>query len=519
MPNDFELRTSGDYRKTQRFDQVSRIFRLDSLFNTQSAVRVNYRPFVTTQSTYNLTVNRNMLETTRGSKLLGFNIGNEIKRQQNFNLQLAPKFIPWLQPNFRYDASYQNDHSPQYVSSFPAGTDFRKFNTRQQQTASLRFSLSQFRSSLAGIRFTDPTKKKSDAGEQPSSSAAYRRQAGPQAGKPEGKGFLSKFIFSPINYFLNSFDPFTVQSNLSNQDRWERMPRNPSLLYQLGLKSLSIEERIRETVEPDGATVIDTASFSLYTWNFTHAYSSGLRLFNTRLNFNYLEQGGNNHNINGYQFNRKKGPEMNFDYSNIYLPYFVRQYLNRLDFASSYQIKKGIRGNSVKISETNPFGLESETREEQWNPKIRIQANWGRTGKVQTQYRKTESVKTDELKGQDRRQVTQSRDVDFTLRYSFSAPGGLKIPFLSKVKLQSNVRTSLGFRRRLSRSFTEITNDPDAEPLINRDTEDITFTPTLGYDFAQVIGNISASYNSHKDRKSGTTRTTITMKLSVQLDF
>ena len=57
------------------------------------------------------------------------------------------------------------------------------------------------------------------------------------------------------------------------------------------------------------------------------------------------------------------------------------------------------------------------------------------------------------------------------------------------------------------------------EILINRDTEDITITPTLGYDFSQVIGNLSASYNSHKDRKSGTTRITINLKLSVQLDF
>lgn len=522
MPSDFELRTSGDYRKSQRFDQISRNFRLDSLFNTQSGVRVNYRPFVTTQSTYNLNVTRNMLETTRGSKLLGFNIGNEIRRQQNLNLQLAPKLVPWLQPNFRYDASYQNDHSPQYVRSFPEGNDFRKFDTSEQQTASLRFSLPQFRSSLAGIQFTDPTKKKADDESEASSSAAYSRQARPQAGKPEGGGFLSRFIFSPINYFLDSFDPFTVQSTLSNKDRWERMPRNPGLFYQFGLKGLSIEERIRETVGPDGATVIDTANFSLYTWNFTHAYQSGLRILDTRFNFNYLEQGGNNHSINGYQFNRTTGPEMNFDYSNIYLPYFAQRYLNRLGFSSGYQIKKGIRGNSVKIDEQmNPLGIESITREERWNPKIRIQANWGRTGKVQTQYSKTETIKTDELVGQDRRQVTQSKDDDFTLRYSFSAPGGLKIPFLSKVKLQSNVRTSLGFRRRLSRNFTEVLDNLGkvAEILINRDTEDITVTPTLGYDFAQVIGNISASYNSHKDRKSGTTRITITMKLSVQLDF
>jgi len=522
MPNNFELSTSGDYRKTQRFDQISRIFRLDSLFNTKSGVRANYRPFTTTQTAYNLVVTRNMLETTRGSKLLGFNIGNEIKRQQSVNFQMSPKLLPWLQPNYRYDARYNNDHSPQYVRSFPEGNDFRKFDTTQQQSLTLRFSLGQFRSSLAGIRFTDPYKKKSRADEgQPSSSAAYRRQPKPSPGKPGGKGFLDKFIFSPVNHFLDSFDPFTFQSNMDKRDRWERMPRNPSLLYQLGLKGLDIEERIRETVGRDGTTVIDTANFSSYTWNFTRAYQSGLRILNTRFNFNYLERGGNNHSINGYQFTRETGPEMNFDYSDIYLPWFVRQYLNRLDFTSGYQIKHGIQGNSVKISETNLLGLESVTREEQWNPKIRIQANWGKTGKVQTQYSKTENIKTDKLVGQDRRQVTQSKNDNFTLRYSFSAPQGLKLPFLGGVKLQSNVRTSLGFRRSLSRNFTEVLDELGnvTEILVNRDTEDITITPTLGYDFSQLIGNLSASYNSHKDRKSGTTRVTITMKLSVQLDF
>jgi len=165
--------------------------------------------------------------------------------------------------------------------------------------------------------------------------------------------------------------------------------------------------------------------------------------------------------------------------------------------------------------------VESFSRDEQWNPKIRVQANWGKTGKVQTQYRKTETVKTDGLVDQDRRQVTQTKNDDFTLRYSFSAPQGLKLPFLGSVKLQSNVRTSLGFRRSMSRNFTEVLDEIGTvtEILINRDTEDVTITPTLGYDFSQVIGNLSASYNSHKDRKSGTTRTTINLKLSIQLDF
>jgi hypothetical protein len=83
------------------------------------------------------------------------------------------------------------------------------------------------------------------------------------------------------------------------------------------------------------------------------------------------------------------------------------------------------------------------------------------------------------------------------------------------------VRSSLELRRRISRNITEVLNaiDPKDRLKINRDTEDITITPTLGYDFAQVIGNLSASFNSHKDRKTGITRITITMKVSVQLDF
>ncbi|HLA38856.1 MAG TPA: hypothetical protein VJ417_02615, partial [Candidatus Glassbacteria bacterium] len=529
IPNDFELSSALNYRKNQRFDQTSRNFRLDSLYTAQNAVRVNYRPFLMSQASYNLTATRNLMETGVGSKALGFNVGNEIDRRQSFQVQLNPKSVPWLTPQFRYDANYNNDHSPQYVLSFPVGSDYRKFDTRQQQTLSVRFSIPQFRQSLLGIRILDPNRKKA-AGEkkEQSSSAAYNRptrgRGRGEDAQGEGRGFVGKYVTGPINTFLDGFDALTYQSNFSSQDRWERMPANPGLGYQFGLRGLSIAERLRRQLEDP--TAIDTVSFSSFTWNFNHSYQTALRLMDTRFTFSYVDQGNNTHSLNGYQLTRTVGPELGFDYSNVWVPFFLRGALNRLDLASSYQLRKGFRGNSIKIDNTvsrdglpkNPLGIESITREEQWNPMYRVQANWGKTGNVRTRYQKTNTTKTDELTDQNRRQVTVDDDDNFNLTYSFSAPQGL--PFI-KLKLKSNVRSSLDLRRRISRNYTEVLGDKGNvnETLLNRDTEDITITPTLGYDFAQVIGNLSASYNAHKDRKSGTTRITITMKLSIQLDF
>jgi len=527
LPNDFELSTTGNYNRSQRYDQVSKIFRLDSLFNTLNAARVDYRPLTSVQTTYNIQLERNMLETARGSKLLGFNIGNETSRRQQTNLQISPKGLPWLQPDFRYQSDYNNDHSPQYVSSFPKGTDYRKFDRRTTQTASLRFMLPQFRQSLLGVRFSDPTKAKKEAKStetEQSSSAAYKR-TGKEAQKgPPGKGILNTFLFKPINTFLDGFDPFSVQTSVLSRDRWEQMEHNPSFMYQLGLRNIDLATRLRRNLKDE--TQIDTVDFNSMDWNFNHAYQTGFHISQARLNLTYLEQGNNNHNINGYTFNREKGPELTLDYSNIYIPFFIRGIVNKVDIGSGYQLKKGSRGNSIKVREDSDIwwermGIESITREENWNPKYRVAAYLGKSGKVMARYQKTASVKRDELTDQNRRAIDESDDDNFTMQYSFSAPHGISLPFLRGLKFQSNVRSSLELRRRISRNITEVLNaiDPKDRLKINRDTEDITITPTLGYDFAQVIGNLSASFNSHKDRKTGITRITITMKVSVQLDF
>lgn len=516
MPNDFELSTTIDYRKTQSYNNTSQLFRLDSTFNANNAVRLQYRPFQTVQGTFNLQTTRNLLETALGSKMLGMNIGNETGRRQQVNLDISPRSIPWLQPSYRYSADYNNDHNPQYARSFGPLGDFRKFDSRTQNTAALRFMLPQFRQSLAGVRFTDPNKQRQsqDEADQSGSGAAYRRQPQPGQGG-QGDGVISRYLFKPINFVLDSFDPFTFQASQGENDRWEKMERDPGFMYQIGLRKLDLETRLRPVLG-------DTADFNTFAWNFTRSYQSGMRLFqNARIGANYVEQGNNSHTFNGYRSTRQEGPEFSFDYSNLYIPSFLRGFLFSLDFASGYGLKKGDTGNSVRITETNPAGLEVLSREERWNPKVRLAANWGKTGNIRTLYTKNGSVRRNELIDQNRRSVVVSDDDAFNVQYSFSAPQGINLPFLRGIRLQSNVRTSLDVRQRLSQDLTHVLNNLGEvqNVIINRDTEDFSITPTLSYDFAQVIGSLSASYNTYKDRKNGTTRVTIMMRMSVTLDF
>ncbi len=533
LPNDFELNTSGNYHRSISYNPISDLLRPDTAFSTTSGFKLRYNPIMSTQTNYDIQVKRNMLAKQEGSKLLGFDIGKEVGRKQGFQVQIAPKSLPWLQPNYRYQVDYTSDHHyPHDTGVNREDRNFRRFNIVPQQTMTLRFLLPQFRQSLAGIRLTSGKgPKKSEAPPAQSASSAYKRTP-KKPGKP-GQGILSRFIFKPINGFLDGFDPFSVQLTRRSQEGWERMERNPGFLYQFGLRNLDMETRIRPTLSD--STRIDTADFSSMSWNFTRAYQSGLRLLKVvRINVNYLESGGNNHNINGFTFNRQSGPEVNLDYSNIYIPGFMRGTLARLDLASGYQMKKSFSGNSNKMidDEEAPralqLGIGTTTREEDWRPKYRVTADWGRTGAVRTRYTKNESFKRDYLIETNKYSINETSDDDFNLQYSFSAPQGISLPFLKGIKLQSNVRTSLSLRRRINRTYTQILDalgqvalDEEGEPqeIINRDTEDISVTPTLSYDFAQVVGSLSASYNSLKDRKNGTTRVTISLKVTVQLDF
>ena len=256
-----------------------------------------------------------------------------------------------------------------------------------------------------------------------------------------------------------------------------------------------------------------------------------MRLFKvTRLSATYLQTGNNSHNINGFTFNRQEGPEFSFDYSNVYIPGFMLGVINRVDLTSSYELSNGFRANSIKIVEAESgvvlskeerLGIEAWTREENWRPLIRVNASWGSTGNIRTVFTKNSGITREWAVETNNYSISETDDNSFNLQYSFSAPNGIRLPFLKSIKLQSNVRTSLDVQKKKNRVYVQKLDDVGQvlDEVASRDTEELSVTPTLSYDFAQVIGSLSARYNTLKDKKNGTKRTTISMTVKIQLDF
>ena len=263
MPNDFELSSTTNYSRNRQYEPISGVAKQDSTFTVDNGFQLRYNPFVSVQTNYSIDVSRNFNEKLRGSKFLGVDIGNEISRSQNVQLQVAPKALPWLQPTYRYTAAYSNRHDAKTAYTHSTYDDIRNFGVNRQENINLRFMLPQFRKSLSGVQFRDPSrprKQEENKDGDKSSSSAYKRTPKPKNDKGSGGGLFSRFLFNPINSFLDNFDPFSVQLSKNRVDKWNNMQNNPSFLYQMGLQDLDMETRLRRL--KDDPTVIDTQDFS-----------------------------------------------------------------------------------------------------------------------------------------------------------------------------------------------------------------------------------------------------------------
>lgn len=94
----------------------------------------------------------------------------------------------------------------------------------------------------------------------------------------------------------------------------------------------------------------------------------------------------------------------------------------------------------------------------------------------------------------------ERRALALTTRYSFRAPGGIRIPLLGKLRFKSEVGINLKVSK--NSSFNEkSTSGGPWEPL--NDKSDFTITPNISYTFSkQVKGGISGRWQDTADNQS-----------------
>jgi hypothetical protein len=112
------------------------------------------------------------------------------------------------------------------------------------------------------------------------------------------------------------------------------------------------------------------------------------------------------------------------------------------------------------------------------------------------------------------------RGASATLSYSFSAPGGLKLPFLgNRIKFKSNLDLSL--TGSYNSAFSElVTEGSDKPPRTNADSESFSITSKANYNFSKsVTGGMLVEFGQNKDKQRGRTGRDINVEFDVLFKF
>lgn len=132
----------------------------------------------------------------------------------------------------------------------------------------------------------------------------------------------------------------------------------------------------------------------------------------------------------------------------------------------------------------------------------------------------TTSTESESFSSVDGENVSISRSrqktVLITTQYSFSAPGGIGLPFLGKVKFKSQMQVSTDVRFNASYSEAGSKGQPIAK---GRDATDFSVAPTLGYQFSpQIKGGLTARWQDSRDA-SNTKSHTRELRLWTEIRF
>ena len=152
------------------------------------------------------------------------------------------------------------------------------------------------------------------------------------------------------------------------------------------------------------------------------------------------------------------------------------------------------------------------TRSREWTPLVGVRGALWR--KVSSNLTTNYSVAETEERATGNVLRREGKGANLTLAYSFSAPTGLNLPLLRRVKFKSDLDTSLGLGYDSNREKNEQEDQPRADNLR------YSVTPSASYNFSQsVVGGLSAEYVHRRDRKTGNATRVVGLRFSVEFRF
>ncbi len=294
-------------------------------------------------------------------------------------------------------------------------------------------------------------------------------------------------------------DPVGMKYQTTRKFTRSGLLSRPSVAYRWGFTDELKVERTGIANSRDRVTITDS-----------YNASSGIGILRTKVKFAYAKTIGRTIASTGDTKNTSTTfPDFSFGWGDLGKIWPLKKMVHGLSYKFGYRKKQD-------LSEKQETGeLVSEKTSESSSHLVTVSRNWRGGAKTALNYKK--DLGTDQsLQGVGSNRNSTKKDkssVSLNNSYSFSAPHGIKVPFLRKIKFKSTLSLSLNIA--VTGNKQERSVGGQGYNII-QDKSQLSVTLASGYSFSkQVTGGFNGKWIDSDDKK--TKRKTHTRELGIWL--
>lgn len=417
----------------------------------------------------NINYNLNTTRDIRNDQDLKFSfnpnevkLGIEVSRSQNFKFDYSPQIIGFLTNQFSFSSTYKENLDAQRENTLTVeGSNTKKFD------------------------FTLNLKKLLGS-------------------KKIEKGPLKSFNL--VTALLRNIDSPVLSHTRTTRSRGSGLFYRPSLSYQFGLTNNIDVPTISGTIEGNRDASSTTKSYDA---------RSGIGLYQgIKLSFSYLKQiGTSSSSSDPVRKISETFPDLTLRISNVERIKLLKKFVSNASFNSSFSKKVDKQENAKTKA---PIKMQTYLR---FQPLGSLILNWKNGISTTIKVNKTISEDKDLRKSGGSNATSKDYETSYGINatYSFSAPHGIKLPLLRKIKFKSNVNLNLDITRKNSIKKSAI---PPHGFNTEKDQTTLTIQGSGGYSFSsQVNGGLNFSWIDFQDKKTGLKRHTRGMGIWINFRF
>jgi hypothetical protein len=419
------------------------------------SVNVDYSPLSALRSSYKFSARRDL------ERILFYrnvNIGKEWQRDQSFSVTYDLP-IPVLRPDFSYSVAYGETRYLKYAAAGTDSTELLKVNTSSKIGTGVSFNILEVFDKLGWLK----------------------------SGRNSFLARLKSIISTPS---------FSYSRDVSSS--YLGLLTRPSLGYQLGLEE-EITEIERQYDPRDQRRTSDTYSVN---WGVSFWKLSLKGGGDKKESQNVFPSVPTNDTWNS----KTTWPRLNLDIDLARLMGPLSGLFNSVSLTSRFSAQKDKSGSPGVTKSTNETHSVS--------PSIKLSFKKGINTTVS--YRYTE--KTNQKYDLGKQRVEQRGDaVDITINYSFSAPTGINLPIIRRIRFKSNLDATPTGTWGQDRTTQFV---PDKDPLDTANSTNFSVRPSLSYRFSSTVsGSFRAWFAQRTDRKRDSTNRDMGIDFSATFRF